>query len=69
MLPEAPDRKYARRMRKEKAPFWQKQKKNKKKNPFSFSSDRWVENTYIFLATSGKPRVRFMRHAREPFHQ
>ena len=37
----------------------------KRKKPFSFISDRWVENTYIFLAAGGGwgASVRFMWNA------
>ena len=33
------------------------------------SCDHWIENTYFFLDASGRPRVRFMRYSRLPFHE
>ena len=45
MLPEAPDKNYGWHMRKKKGTILAKERIS-----FTFSSDRWVENTYVFLA-------------------
>ena len=62
-LSENPDRKKGQCMHKEKEPSLQK----KETLPF-FSSEHWIENTYIFLSACGRPHIRFMRHTGLPFH-
>ena len=57
-LPESPNRKLGWRTHDKKDLPWKRKKETRR----FFSSGRWIENTYIFLAVSGRPRVHFMRH-------